>query len=63
MTLWLGERLVVLEDLPARACRGCGETFYPPEIVARIERIQTGGAREAAPVRTLEVPVYSWEDL
>lgn len=62
MTLWLQDDLVVIDDVPARVCGGCGETFYDDSIVAKVERLQTGGDRPRA-VETVQAPVYRWEDL
>lgn len=64
MTLWAGERLLVLEGVPARSCPGCNETFYGADVAARVERLQTSGPGDGPePRRVVEAPVYAWEDL
>ena len=64
MTLWAGDRLLVLEDVPARTCPACGETFYGADVAARVERLQTsGGGGGPTPRRVVQAPVYGWEDL
>jgi hypothetical protein len=63
MTLWIDGDLVVIEDVPARVCRGCGETFYDADITARLERLQSGRSDRPEPVRTIEARVYAWSEL
>lgn len=48
-------RLVVIENVPAWVCEQCGETFYDPDIVERIQNIVWS---DEAPTRTIETPVY-----
>ncbi|MBM4017264.1 MAG: YgiT-type zinc finger protein [Planctomycetes bacterium] len=48
---------VVVEDVPARVCPGCGEQFYDDRTAQRIEAIVSGQA--AAPARQIMVPVFS----
>lgn len=63
LTLWLGERLVVIEDVPARVCRGCGETYYEDDILGRVEKLQGASSERPEPLRVVEAPVYAWGDL
>ena len=37
-TLQLGDRLVVVEHVPARVCPQCGERLYSPETVERLQK-------------------------
>jgi len=48
-------RLIVVENVPAWVCEQCGETYYDPDIV---ERIQALIWSEAEPTRIIETPVY-----
>jgi YgiT-type zinc finger domain-containing protein len=48
-------RLIVVENVPAWICEQCGETYYDPDIV---DRLQTLIWSEAAPTRIIETPVY-----
>lgn len=48
-------RLIVIENVPAWVCEQCGETFYDPDIVERIQNIVWS---DEAPTRTIETPVY-----
>ncbi len=54
-TQWYEGRLIVIERVPALVCEQCGEVYYAPDIV---ERIQSLIWSDAEPVRTIETPVY-----
>jgi len=54
-TSWIDDRLVVIENVPALVCKQCGETYYAPEIVERIQKLVWSGVK---PTRTVETPVY-----
>lgn len=54
-TQWVEGRLIVIENVPAWVCEQCGETFYDPDIVERIQNIVWS---DEAPTRTIETPVY-----
>lgn len=49
------ERFVVVENVPAWVCGQCGEMYYDPDVVERLQNVIWSGA---APVRTMETPVY-----
>lgn len=57
-TQWYQGRLIVIENVPAWVCDQCGETYYDPEIV---ERIQSLIWSDAEPTRVIEAPVYDLE--
>ena len=48
---------LILEDIPARVCKQCGEQFYDDQTAEKIERITTDPAAKA--VREITVPVFS----
>lgn len=52
---WEG-RLVSIEGVPADVCPQCGEVYYGPEAVRRIEELR----RQPAASTTIAVPVYSF---
>jgi hypothetical protein len=54
-TLQLGDRFVVVEDVPARVSQRTGERLFSPATVERIQAIVQG---QSAPVRVLETPVF-----
>jgi YgiT-type zinc finger domain-containing protein len=52
---WEG-RLVSVEDVPADVCPQCGEVYYGPEAVRRLEELR----RQRPPATTIQVPVYTF---
>jgi len=55
--LWTNEGLIVIEDIPARLCEGCGEQFFEEEITQRIQQVITYPVSKAK--RQIQAPVYS----
>jgi YgiT-type zinc finger domain-containing protein len=58
--LWSGERLVVIEDVPALVCQHCGDQFYEDETVMRLDMMRGGGFTGADAARQMTVPVFSF---
>ncbi len=58
--LWSGERLVVVEDVPALVCQHCGEQFYEDETVMRLDMMRGAGFTAAGATRQMTVPVFSF---
>jgi len=56
-SLSIGDRLVVVEHVPACVCDRCGETTLQPDVVERLERMIS---QSGAPARVLETPVYEF---
>lgn len=56
-TLDLGDRFMVIENVPARVSLRTGERLFSPETVERIQAIAWGTGK---PVRTLETPVFQF---
>lgn len=54
-THWVNGRLIVIERIPALVCDSCGETYYSPEVV---DRIQTLLDSDLQPDRVIEAAVY-----
>ena len=54
----LGGKFIVIEHVPARVCRETGEQLFSPETVSRIQAIIRGQLR---PARTMETPVYEFD--
>ena len=54
---WWGEKLTIVENVPAWVCDTCGEQFFEPRICEELDRL-----RDTPPVakRTIQVPVYSF---
>jgi len=55
--LWTNNGLIVIEDIPARLCEGCGEQFFKEEVTQKIRQITTYPIVKAK--RQIQVPVYS----
>lgn len=53
----LGDRLVIVENVPARVSRRTGEQLFSPETTERLWSIVRGGG---PPARMVEVPVYEY---
>jgi len=56
-TLQLGDKLVVVEHVPARVCIQCGERLYSPETVERLQRTVW---EKKTPSRLVEAQVYDF---
>ncbi len=56
-TLDLGNRLVVVENVPARVSRQTGEQCFSPETTQRLRDIVHGGEQ---PARVMETDVYDF---
>lgn len=54
-TQFYQDRFIVIENVPAWVCEQCGETYFDPDIVDRIQHVIWSGGE---PVRTIETPVY-----
>ncbi len=48
-----GNKLVVIEEVPAKVCNECGERYYSADVSRRMEKIAIEGKKE----RTIEVPL------
>jgi YgiT-type zinc finger domain-containing protein len=55
--LWTNRGLVVIEDIPARLCEGCGEQFFEQEVIRKIEQVVTYPLAKVK--QWIRVPVYS----
>lgn len=60
--LWHGDRLVVVEDLPALSCSACHEQFYDDATVTILDLMRGRGFQADDAMRTLTVPVFSFRD-
>jgi len=57
-TLKHGDRLYVVENVPARVCRETGEEYFSPDTV---EHIQELVKNRKCPDRVLETPVFEYQ--
>lgn len=56
-TVQLGEKLIVVEHVPAKVCTQCGERLYSPETVERLQRTIW---EQRSPSRMLQTPVFDF---
>lgn len=56
---WNGEKLTLVESVPAFVCEDCGEQYYDATTCKELERI-----KQAPPLkhRVIEVPVYMFTE-
>lgn len=54
--LWVEDKLVVIEDVPARVCESCGEKYFSARVSKQIDRLLESDVKAK---RKLEVPVFS----
>jgi YgiT-type zinc finger domain-containing protein len=59
---WEGDRLVVIEDIPAIVCRSCGEQHYDDTTVVLIDLLRGDGFPADKARREISVPVFSLRD-
>jgi len=54
---WWGDKLTLVEDVPAWVCEDCGEKYFDAETCRALDAM-----REAPPAerRTIRVPVYTF---
>jgi hypothetical protein len=57
-TLPIGDRIVIVENVPARVSRRTGEQFFSPETTERLWQIVHG---DEPPARILETRVYLYQ--
>ncbi len=55
-----GERLVVIEDIPALVCASCGEHFYDDATIVMLDLLRGEGFPPERARSELRVPVFSF---
>ena len=58
---WMDNGLIVIEGIPARLCKGCGEQFLDEQITRRIQELLNNPTNK--PERLIRVPVYDLPQL
>jgi YgiT-type zinc finger domain-containing protein len=56
---WHGDRLVVVEDIPAVVCGACSEQSYDDATVVALDLLRGEGFPEEQAMARLLVPVFS----
>ena len=57
-----GDRLVVIEDIPALVCPGCNEQFYDDRTVVVLDLLRGNGFPAQDAREEIRVPVFSFRD-
>ena len=57
--IWYGERVVLVENIPARVCDRCAEKYYDDETTEGLLRLTEDGFPWAEQTREILVPVYT----
>lgn|SRR5665213_2312774 len=57
-----GDRLVLVEDIPALVCSGCNEQFYDDHTVVVLDLLRGDGFPEEDAREEISVPVFSFRD-
>src|SRR3989442_10530053 len=59
--VWRGDRLFVVEDIPARVCDSCMEQFYDEETTEALRRLTEEDFSSVKARREILVPIFSLE--
>jgi YgiT-type zinc finger domain-containing protein len=59
--IWQGERLFVVEDVPAQVCDNCLEQYYDEQVTDILRRMTEQGFPSIRVKREILVPVFSLE--
>ena len=57
---WEGERLVVVENIPALVCTTCGEQYLDDEAVLQLDLMKGGGFPKEKAMREITVQVFDY---
>lgn len=57
--LWRGDRLHVVEDIPALVCHTCSDQYYDDDVSDALRQLNEAGFPAEDAVRTIEVPIFS----
>ena len=55
--LEIGDRFVLIENVPAKVCLETGERLFSPETVERLQQVVW---EQREPVRVIETPVFEF---
>lgn len=59
--IWFGDRLAVVEAIPAYVCQPCSEQVYDDDVSEALRRLAEDGFPAPAAVREMTVSVFSLE--
>jgi YgiT-type zinc finger domain-containing protein len=58
-SIWQGDRVAIVEDIPAHVCAACMEQFYDDEVSEALRRLAEEGFPASQATREISVPVFS----
>jgi YgiT-type zinc finger domain-containing protein len=58
-TVWQGDRVAIVEDIPAHVCDACLEQFYDDAVSEALRRLAEIGFPPEQADREIQVPVFS----
>jgi YgiT-type zinc finger domain-containing protein len=58
VTLWSGDQLVLVEDVPVHICDKCQEQYYDEYTGEAVLQLASGGFPQEYKVRDITVPVF-----
>jgi YgiT-type zinc finger domain-containing protein len=59
---WHGDRLVIVDGIPALACDGCGERYYEDRTAMVLDLMRGRGFPAEAATAEMVVPVFAYDD-
>lgn len=57
--IWQGDRVAIVEDIPAHVCADCGEQYYDSPVSDALRRLAEEGFPSRLAKATITVPVFS----
>lgn len=58
---WEGERLVVVDGIPALVCQTCGERYYADETAMKLDFLRGTGFPPDGATHSVTVPVFPFD--
>lgn len=58
---WEGERLVVVDGVPALVCQNCGERYYEDETAMKLDLMRGSGFPPDKAADSMTVPVFQFD--
>ena len=60
--IWQGDRVAIVEDVPALVCGSCNEQFYDEPVSDALRRLAEDGFPVHAATSEMVVPVFSLKE-
>ena len=57
--IWQGDRVAIVEDIPAQFCAHCNEQYYDDPVSDALRRLAEDGFPAESARSVIEVPVFS----